>query len=454
MKNPTWRSMLSRRDWLKLASAGALGASMSGWLETLAADVATNKDRKRACILLWMSGGPSQTDTFDLKPGHKNGGPFRQIEAADDLLISEHLPKIARHGKKMAVVRSMSTKEGEHGRATALLRTGYMPTGAIQYPPIGALVAKELGATDAPLPNYVSIAPYRSFSPAAYGSGFLGPSYAPLIVGDMQQPDGQQRDPNAYLESLKVKDVDLQRGVSAVQADGRMDLLQEMEDDFVKKHPGVASASHQSAYDRAVRLMKTAAGKAFNLEEEKEGLRDAYGRNLFGQGCLLARRLVERGVPFVEVTLASAGNDNSGIAWDTHNDNFNRVRQLSRVLDAGWGTLMTDLQEHGLLDSTLIVWMGEFGRTPTITNGNGRDHFPNAWSTVLAGGGIKGGQAVGDTGKGGDKVEDKPVGVSDFLATVCMALGIDPLKFNNSNVGRPIRIVEKGAEPIKEVLNS
>ncbi len=456
MSRPTWRSMLSRRDWLKLASVGALGVSSSGWLETLAADTATNPQRKRSCILLWMSGGPSQTDTFDLKPDHKNGGPFKEIQtSAPGLRISEHLPKIAKHGDKMAIIRSMSTKEGEHGRATALLRTGYMPTGSIQYPPIGALVAKEIGATDAPLPNYVSIAPYRAFSPAAYGSGFLGPSYAPLIVGDMTQVDGQpgqQRDPNAYEQSLKVKDVDLQPGVSVEQADDRMDLLQEMQRDFIKKHPGVAAASHQSAYDRAVRLMKTAAAKAFNLDEEKEGLRDAYGRNLFGQGCLLARRLVERGVPFVEVTLAGVDGNQNGLGWDTHQDNFNQVKKLSQALDAGWGTLLNDLKERDLLDSTLIVWMGEFGRTPTITGQTGRDHFPTAWSTVLVGGGLKGGQAVGNTGKSGEKVEERPVEVRDFLATVCLALGIDPLKFNNSNVGRPIRIVEKGAEPVKEIL--
>ncbi len=458
MSTPSWRSQLSRRDWLKLASAGAIGSSMSGWLETLAADTANNPQRKRACILLWMSGGPSQTDTFDLKPGHANGGPFKEIQTtAPGLRISEHLPKIAKHGNKMAVIRSMNTKEGEHGRATALLRTGYMPTGSIQYPPIGALVAKELGSTDAPLPNYVSIAPYRTFSPAAYGSGFLGPSYAPLIIGDMadpERPNGQQRDPNAYEQSLKVKDIDLQPGVTEAQADGRMDLLQEMQRDFVKKHPGVASASHQSAYDRAVRLMKTTAGKAFNLEEETESLRDAYGRNLFGQGCLLARRLVERGVPFVEVTLAGLNNNMGGLGWDTHADNFNLVRRLSGALDAGWGTLMEDLKDRGLLDSTLIVWMGEFGRTPKITPQNGRDHFPTAWSTVLAGGGIKGGQAVGNTGKSGENVEERPVPVTDFLATVCTALGIDPLKFNNSNVGRPIRIVEKGAEAIKEIVES
>jgi hypothetical protein len=442
---------------LKLASAGVIGSSMSGWIETLAADVANNPQRKRSCILLWMSGGPSQTDTFDLKPDHKNGGPFNEIQtSAPGLRISQYLPKIARHGNSLAVIRSMKTKEGEHQRATTLLRTGYMPTGAIQYPPIGALVAKELGALDAPLPNYVSIAPYRAFSPAAYGSGFLGPNYAPLIVGDMAQPNGQgqQRDPNAYEQALKVKDVDLHPGVSEDQADSRMDLLQEMEREFVRKHPGVASASHQSAYDRAVRLMKTAAAKAFNFEEEKESLRDAYGRNLFGQGCLLARRLVERGVPFVEVTLSGVNNNDAGLGWDTHQDNFNRVRRLSGALDAGWGTLMDDLKDRGLLDTTLIVWMGEFGRTPKITPNNGRDHFPDAWSTVLAGGGIKGGQAVGNTGESGEKVEERPVEVRDFLATICLALGVDPLKFNNSNVNRPIRIVEKGAEPIKEIIQS
>jgi uncharacterized protein (DUF1501 family) len=197
------------------------------------------------------------------------------------------------------------------------------------------------------------------------------------------------------------------------------------------------------AYERAVRLMNTSAAKAFNLEEEPAALRDAYGRNLFGQGCLLARRLVERGVPFVEVTLGG---------WDTHGDNFNQVQRLSGILDPAWGTLMEDLKEHGLLDSTLIVWMGEFGRTPQINGGRGRDHYPNAWSTVLAGGGVKGGQAIGRTSPDGMTVQDRPVSVADLLATVCEALGIDPKKQNDSNVGRPIRIVEKSAQPIREVV--
>jgi uncharacterized protein (DUF1501 family) len=192
------------------------------------------------------------------------------------------------------------------------------------------------------------------------------------------------------------------------------------------------------------------AARAFSLEEEKPALRDAYGRNLFGQGCLLARRLVERGVPFVEVTLG--GVNGGAFGWDTHNNNFERVKQLSEVLDAAWAALMRDLKDRGLLDSTLIIWMGEFGRTPTINQGTGRDHFPTAWSTVLAGGGIKGGGPVGRTSKDGSAVEERPVSAQDFLATVCEALGVDPLKQNQSNVGRPIRIVDKCAKPIKEII--
>jgi hypothetical protein len=443
------RERLSRRDWMKLSAAGVVGYSMSGWLERLAADTAGDPQRKRACILLWMNGGPSQMDTFDLKPGHANGGPYKEIEtSAPGLRISEHLPKVARFGHKMAVVRSMSTKEGEHQRATYLMRTGYMPTGPIQYPPLGALVSKELGADDAPLPNFVSIAPFRAFSPAAYGAGFLGPQYAPLVVGD-----GAQFNPRVNQnpdEALKVQDIDLPGGLDKAHAAARIDLLQQMEGEFVRAHPGVAPLSHQTAYERAVKLMRTSAAKAFNLEDEPGAVRDAYGRNLFGQGCLLARRLVERGVPFIEVTLGATPTTPAG--WDTHGQNFDQVRGLSAFLDPAWGALMADLDQRGLLDSTLIVWMGEFGRTPRINPQGGRDHFPNAWSTVLAGGGIKGGQAVGKTSADGSTVEERPVNVSDLLATVCLALGIDPLKQNLSNVGRPIRIVDKAAKPIEEVV--
>ena len=192
---------LSRRDWLRLSAVGAVGASMSGWLETLAADTADNPQRKRSCILLWMNGGPSQMDTFDLKPGHANGGPFRAIDtSAPGLRISEYLPTVAKYGHRMAVIRGMSTKEADHGRAAFVMRTGYNPTGPIQYPGIGSLLSKELGADDAPLPNCVAIAPYRFFNPAAYGPGFLGPQYAaahrrrqrPVPPAGTARPEGRR----------------------------------------------------------------------------------------------------------------------------------------------------------------------------------------------------------------------------------------------------------------------
>jgi uncharacterized protein (DUF1501 family) len=433
---------LSRRQWLEYSTATILGCSMSGWLGRLAADTAADPQRKRACILLWMAGGPTQMDTFDLKPGHANGGPYKEIDTnVAGIKISEHLPKLSRHMDRMVLVRSMSTKEADHTRATYYLRTGYQPLGMVQYPPLGALVAHELGDETAALPNFVSIGPARFFNPAAYTAGFLGPQYTPLIVGNLNfrfvQPGQIIND-----EDLKVQDLSPAAGVTGAQADARIELLQGLERDFVPTHGGPA-VSHESAYERAVRLMRSAAAKAFELKDESEKLRDAYGRNQFGQGCLLARRLVEAGVPFVEVTLDG---------WDTHNQNFDAVKRLSGALDPAFATLLEDLKARGLIDTTLVAWMGEFGRTPKINGQQGRDHFPRAWSTVLAGGGLKGGQVVGKTSADGTTVEEREVPVPDFLATVCHALGIDPMKQNKSNIDRPIRIVDKVAKPIMEVI--
>jgi hypothetical protein len=440
--------VLSRREWLTLSAAGVVGYSLSGWLENVAQAAAASPARKRACILLWMNGGPSQMDTFDLKPGHKNGGPFKEIATGvPGIKIGEHLPQVAKQMNRMAIIRSMTTKEGDHTRAAYYLRTGYLPQGGIHYPAIGSSLSKELGRDDAALPNFVSIAPAPFLSPGAYGPGFLGPQYAPLMIGNMGYGFGA---PRGYESVLKVEDLAPAKEVSSAQADARLGLLRDMQGEFAARHHTVSAKSHVAAYDRAVRLMRTAAAKAFELKEEKPALRDAYGRNLFGQGCLLARRLVERGVPFVEVTLSNVAG--AFIGWDTHDNNFNQVRTLCGVLDPAWSTLMKDLDERGLLKTTTVVWMGEFGRTPQINPQRGRDHFPNAWTTVLAGGGIKGGQVYGKTSPDGMAVADKPVSVPNFLATVCKALGIDPTKQNMSNVGRPIRLADAGAKPITEVL--
>ncbi len=439
---------LNRRQVMRLAAAGALGASASGWIEALAADTAAHPRRHKSCILLWMSGGPSQTDTFDPKPGHANSGPFKPIATAvPGLMLGPHLPKLARQAKDLAIVRSMSTKEGDHGRATYYLRTGYLPQGPVRYPALGSLIANEFDDEAAELPGFVSISPARGINAAAFTSGFLGPKCAPLNVGERTLGSGA----DAGSPSLRVEDLDIPRGIGRPRADDRLELMRTLGDEFLANRPGVPTSSHQSAYLRAVKMMKSAAAKAFDLDEEPAAVHDAYGRTPFGQGCLLARRLVERGVPFVEVTLSSV-DGNAALGWDTHAQNFDTVEKLCGVLDAGWSTLMTDLRSRGLLENTLIVWMGEFGRTPKINESAGRDHFPNAWSTVLAGGGIRGGQAIGDTGADGEQVKDRPVLVPDLLATVVKALGIDPAKQNIESNGRPIRIVDPKANLIKGIL--
>ncbi|MES2788553.1 MAG: DUF1501 domain-containing protein [Planctomycetota bacterium] len=442
-------STFSRRDWLRYAGLGLLGASGSGWFPLLADDLAKRQGRSRSVILLWMSGGPSQLDTFDPKPEHKNGGEFKPIDTSvPGIQICQHLPKLAQQMEHLSLVRSMSTKEGDHGRATYLLRTGYLPQGPVKYPTLGASLSKELGQETAELPNFVSIAPQRFLSPAAFGPGFLGPKYAPLTVGNAARGG---RPGMAETEQLTVKNLSLPKAVTADQFDSRLELLKNLESDFQANHPGLTPQSHRNAYQQAVKMMRSETVKAFQLDEEPAELRDAYGRNNFGQGCLLARRLVERNVPFIEVTLSEAANQ-GGIGWDTHTNNFPALTALCGVLDAAWSTLLTDLKSRGLLESTLIVWMGEFGRTPVINGNAGRDHFPVAWSTVLSGGGIRGGQVVGQTAADGMTVKDKPIATADLLATVCQAVGVDHLTQNVSNVGRPIRLVDLDAKPLQELL--
>jgi uncharacterized protein (DUF1501 family) len=228
-------------------------------------------------------------------------------------------------------------------------------------------------------------------------------------------------------------------------------LLGDMEREFAANRPGLATDSHREAYKQAVRMMRSSAVEAFDLEQEPAAVREKYGRSRFGQACLLARRLVEQGVPFVEISLSGVDGQQA-VAWDTHSNNFATLQTLCGALDPAWATLVEDLHQRGLLDSTLITWMGEFGRTPRINGAAGRDHFPNAWTTVLCGGGVRGGQMYGRTSADGEEVADNPVTVSQLLATVCGAVGVDHNKQNLSNVGRPIGIVEPNTSPIAELL--
>jgi hypothetical protein len=418
---------------------------MSGWLNVLASRAADAKTKHKSCILLWMDGGPSHKDTFDLKPCTADGGEFKPIKtSADGVEISEHFPQLAKLMNHAAVIRGMSTQEGAHGRARVYLHTGYKEgVGGLVYPSMGSIVSKEIGDPNFPLPNFVTI------GNKSYGAGFLGPKHQPLNV----------EDPARGVESLRPL-------VGDSQFHNRTGLLEDMEAGFFKQYQGNAITDHRTTYQRAIRLMESKEAKAFDLALEPASGRKSYfpdqpmqetppgkGRavqgNKFAESCLLARRLIEVGIPFVEVTMGG---------WDTHQNNFTRVKQLSAQVDIGMSALINDLKERGLLDSTLVIWMGEFGRTPKINNRGGqgmeagRDHYPKAWSTVMVGGGIKGGQVIGKTDAEGATVTERPVSAMDFMATVCTILGIDWKKQNETPIGRPIRIADKDAKPIVELV--
>lgn len=439
--------LMSRRQFVVSTAAGA---SLSGWLGRLAAEAA-DEARPKACILLWMAGGPSHIDTFDLKPDAPANirGEFKAIDTAvPGVRISEHFPKFAKLMKHAAILRSMCTQESDHKLATYHLHTSYQNRGgAVAFPSFGAIVAKELGKRDVPLPNFVTIGRGQQ---EALSAGFLGPNYQPLGVTD------------------PVRGLDFIEPVGPRQEFGRqVELLQQLEKPFQEAYRSEAGDAHRSAIERAVRLMNSKQKQAFDLSQESDAVRAAYGRpakapaprkpgektagaeaGSFGQGCLMARRLVETGVPFVEVVMGD------GVGWDTHRDNFPRTRALSLECDTAMAALVEDLQTRGLLDTTLVVWMGEFGRSPQC-GGGGRNHWARAWSTVLIGGGIKGGQVVGKTDRDAAAVTDRPITAPDFLATICTILGIDYKRKNHPpGVERPIPIVDtsKGIKVVTEVV--
>lgn len=451
---------ISRRQLLQTALAGLWGVGTCSWFPRLAQAAGTG-DAQRHCILLWMTGGPSQLDTFDLKPGHDNGGEFQEISTnVPGVRFSEHLPLLARQAQHLAIIRGLSTTEGDHGRGTHLMHTGFAPgVAGIRYPTLGSLLSKELTPGETELPGFVSVAPFRLFNAAAHSPGFLGPAFAPLAVtGEspvtptLSAQDIFNGNPSAgnRFATLGIENLRPAQPLSEKRAKARVEFLRSFESEFAQNHADAAATAHQTVYEHAIRLMNSNAGQAFDLSQEPDEVRARYGSGIFGQGCLLARRLVEHGVPFVEVSLG--GPETGGVGWDTHTDNFAGVLALSQQLDAGFATLLSELDERGLLERTTIVWMGEFGRTPQINGQAGRDHFTNAWSCLLAGGGIRGGQVFGKTSDDGMEVLAEQVRVGDVLATICEAVGVPPDQLNTSNVGRPIPIAE--GTPIASLLRT
>jgi hypothetical protein len=322
----------------------------------------------------------------------------------------------------VSLIRSMNTREGAHDRATYLVHTGYAPTGTVRHPDLGALVAQALAPADAELPPYVCI------GGQGVGAGLLGVSYAPFTVDDATRP---------------VQDLAYPQGVDAQRFARRRRLLEAVERQFRRDHPGDETSGHTTVYEKVDRLMHSPRAKAFDLTEEPARVRGAYGIEPFGQGCLMARRLVEHGARAVEVQLGG---------WDTHQDAFTQHRRVVATLDRGIGALLADLRERDLLRRTLVVVATEFGRTPQINKDDGRDHFAQGWSVALAGGPVRGGRVVGATSADGAEVAARPVGAADLLATLAHALGVDRTRVNATPEGRPITVVDPAGRVVDELF--
>jgi uncharacterized protein (DUF1501 family) len=416
----------NRREFLGAGLIGTLGLALSpSWQRLLAAEGAAK--RAKACILIWLNGGPSHIDTFDPKPGSTTNGPFEAIETkASGLRICQHLPKLAEQAQHLAIVRSLTSREQDHDRAFQFLHTGNQKEETVEYPSLGAVVARSWSGEESDLPAFVAV------NGSGGGSGFFGVDFAPLVVGNLDAP---------------VDNIALPEGVDEKRMDRRLQALDAFNKGFAKRADQSAAQQHTQFVKKAVRFRKSPALKAFDIAGEKPEVLQRYGADkedgAFGKACVMARRLVENGVRFVEVTLDG---------WDTHADNFTAVEKLLGQLDPAFSSLVSELSDRGKLDETLIICMGEFGRTPTINDQKGRDHWSDAFSMVLAGGSIKGGQVIGESDAKGEQVKDRPVTVPDLYATLLKTCGLDGSKTYRTPEGRPIKLADKG-KVVKELLS-
>jgi len=415
------RGQIRRRQFLQGLSAVSVAAGTLTMSDRMRLQAAELERSGMSCIILWMGGAPSQFETFSPKPNHKNGGETKAISTnVSGIQISDNLPNVAGVMDELCVIRSLNSKEGSHPRGTHLMHTSYVPTAAVKYPTLGSHVAHQLGDSSFDLPGFIRVGQGRGSG----GAGLLGVEYAPFNVSDAdRQPDNTQ----VYSNSARYR--------------RRLGLLGKLEDQFAENGGAQEVADHRKIVEKSSRMILSPLMNAFDISQESSRTRAAYGESKFASGCLLARRLVEAGVSCVEVNL---GN------WDTHQDNFSRTKDLCNQLDQPYAALIRDLRERGMLEKTLVVWMGEFGRTPRINARGGRDHYPRAFNVALAGASIRGGQVIGETDAGGEQITERPVGVDDFFRTMYHSLGIDADHENDAS-GRPVPIVEHG-EIVKEAL--
>jgi hypothetical protein len=443
---------VTRRDFVRVGGLAALGLGLADLVRLRAAaeghSASPSLGRAKHCILLWLDGGPSHLETFDLKPEApaEVRGPFQPIATSvPGIQICELLPETAKRMDRVAIIRSMTSPLGEHNFGAHYLMTGYRPTPAVEYPSIGSVAAQVRG--EGVLPRHIAVPDFRVGGGKLSGNGFLSEASRPFAVGgDPAKPD------------FRVRDLDFYPGVERARIDRRRKFLAAL-DGFQRgveegsAADGTRSVPATMGFEQAYRLVTSPeAKKAFGLEDESPQTRQRYGPRTIGQSCLLARRLIERGVPFVTV-------NNPG--WDTHNGAYTRLKEgytgaavpvgLIPSLDLAFSALLDDLAERGILDETLVVVMGEFGRTPKINTDGGRDHWPRVFSVALAGGGVRGGQVIGASDAVGEGPQDRPVTPADLACTIYTLLGIDPRQKLTTGDGRPIEVNRDG-EMIRELV--
>ena len=426
---------IRRRDFVSAGSLGFLGLSLR---DSLAAEATRANPKAKSVILFWLEGGPSHIDTWDPKANSN----FKPISTnVPGIRVSELLPKMAKRMDKFALVRSMHTRGTDHPQATHYAITGHEINPAMQFPSVGSIVTKELGPRNAVpahilVPKWDRTRQYEEYFRAA----FLGGDYDPMCIPDPSKP------------GFEVTDLSLPKTVSQASVDSRSAFLKAVDRRYRELNETAEHTNMDAFTSQAIKMMTTPAVRdAFDLSKESDKTKERYGKDSIGQSCLLARRLVEAGSRFV----TAAGYH--GTSWDTHSDNDKGHRdRLAPTLDRTLTALVEDLEERGLLESTLVIAMGEFGRTPHINPALGRDHWPNCWSLALTGGGIKTGQVIGASDERGANVIERVVTMGDLYATVYQALGIDWKKEYMTPIGRPIKIAnsldDRTGSPVMELL--
>lgn len=443
---------MNRRHFLKhVVGTSALAVPGLEFLRTIQANAQELRRQNKSLIVMWMGGGPATIDIWDLKPNAPTGGEFRPIDtSAQGVQISEHMPNTARQMNKLAIIRSLTTTEGDHMRGTQLMHTSYTPNPAIQFPSIGAVAAQQIprlaNYREISLPNYITV----GGGMGSTGPGFLGMVHAPFTI---QNPGSPPQ--NIRPQGLTGSDAEL---TARIQRRRRLWNLEEDQflmsrvphlNESTRNRFADASKAHNDVYQRAFSLVASSEGNVFSTNNEPARLMEEYGAagqgaNQFGRSAVVARRLIESGVSAVEISLGG---------WDTHNQTFNAHRtNLQPNLDRAMGALVRDLSDRGLWQNTVLLWMGEFGRTPRINQNNGRDHWARCWSVVVGGGAIRGGQAYGSTNSDGTDVRDNPVRIGDVFATVYRGLGIDPGTQVRDAIGRPFAIAGGNGRPIEALL--